>query len=532
MLIKGLLIAVTCILIIVLFAFYKLTKEKKRLHQQKEEFESIFDNIPAMILYKDLSGRIINANRTFIDLFKHLAQNPVGKRSEDFIPGLREIVPKIDDKVIKSGHPLEFCFPYEDQLLGTRWVAGVKVPYKDENGNVIGTIMVGKDFTAQKKAENDLKLAKENAEAANLAKSDFLSRISHEIRAPLNGLIGMSELLLATKLTPDQHRYVKTIYSSAELLFTLMSDVLDLSKIEQGQITVNQTSVDIEELVSEMAEILEIEAKKNKVEIIVQCSVDIPKVVFADVVHLKQVLLNLMLNAIKFSGGGEVLLTLEKKEDRLIFAVKDTGIGIPKDKFDQLFKKYSQLDPFISSRFGGSGLGLAISKELVSLMGGTIHVDSEQGVGSTFWFDIPCQIAPSQPEILTLNEQVKSKKILIVDDYQQNRDILLQYFHHLECLKVQAASSSQEAYEMLKKAVDEKDPFSIAFIDFSMPEMNGKQLGKWVLKNPQLSHLKMVLFSGIAKLDQLDDLEEHGFSAVLFKPIFVKDLINVLNKIV
>ncbi len=314
MLIKGLLIAVTCILILVLFAFYKLFKEKKHLHQQQEEFEAVFDNIPAMILYKDLSGRIIKANKTFIDLYKHLTQNPVGKRSEDFIPSLKDIVPKIDETVIQSGHPLEFYFPYEDQALGTRWVAGVKVPYKDDNGNIIGTIMLGKDFTAQRKAEEELKLAKENAEAANLAKSDFLSRISHEIRAPLSGLIGMSELLLTTKLTPDQHRYVKTICSSAGLLFTLMSDVLDLSKIEQGQVTLNLTPANIEELVSEMAAILEIEAQKNKVEIIVQCSVDIPKVVFADIVHLKQVLLNLMLNAIKFSGGGEVLLTLEKKK--------------------------------------------------------------------------------------------------------------------------------------------------------------------------------------------------------------------------
>ncbi len=199
---------------------------------------------------------------------------------------------------------------------------------------------------------------------------------------------------------------------------------------------------------------------------------------------------------------------------------------------DQLFKKYSQLDPIISRRFGGSGLGLAISKELVSLMGGTIHVESEQAVGSTFWFDIPCQIAPSQPEIPTLNEQVKSKKILVVDDYHQNRDILLSYLHHLECPNVQTAASGQEACELLQSAIAANDPFSIALIDFAMPEMNGKQLGKWILQNPQFSHLKMVLFSGITKLDQIDDLEEHGFSAVLFKPIFVKDLINVLNKIV
>ena len=430
--------------LLLLYFFVSVTRKQKILKRQKNEFESILDHIPAMILYKDLSGNILKANRTFIDLFKHLTENPVGKKSEEFVPGLKGIVPQIDEQVIRTGHPLDFFFSYEDPILGTRWVGGVKVPYRNSDGKMIGTIMLGKDITEQKKAEESLKFAKENAELANLAKSDFISRISHEIRAPLGGLIGMSELLMSTNLTPDQHRYARTIYSSAELLFALMSDVLDLSKIEQGLVKLHITPVGIEEMVSEMAEILEIEAQKNRVEIMVRCATDVPKVVFADLVHLKQVLLNLLLNAIKFSGGGEVLLAVERKGDNLLFSVKDTGIGIPKDKQHLLFKKFSQLDPTIARRFGGTGLGLSISRELIHLMGGEIHVESDVGLGSTFYFEIPCHPAPSQPVMPSLKDGIKTKRILVVDDYGQNRETLLIYLHYLHCERSEAASSGQE----------------------------------------------------------------------------------------
>ena len=517
--------------LLLLYFFLRFTKKQKMLKRQKDEFESILDNIPAMVLYKDLSGNILKANRTFINLFKHLTKNPVGKKSEEFVPGLKGIVPQIDEQVIRSGHPLDFYFSYEDPVLGTRWIGGVKVPYRNGYGKTIGTIMLGKDITEQKRAEENLKFAKENAELANLAKSDFLSRISHEIRAPLSGLIGMSELLMGTHLTPDQHRYAKTIYASAELLFALLSDVLDLSKIEQGLVKLNVAPTEIEVMVSEMAEILELEAIKNKVEIMVRCATDVPKVVFADLVRLKQVLLNLLLNAIKFSGGGEVLLSVEKKGDNLLFSVNDNGIGIPKDKQHLLFKKYSQLDPTIALRFGGTGLGLSISRELVHLMGGEIQVESDVGLGSTFYFEIPCHPAPSQPPLALLRDEIKTKRILVVDDYAQNRETFLIYLHYLHCDRSEAASSGQEAIDRIQQAEAEGDPYSFAFIDFAMPEMNGKQLGKLIRKNPKLENLKLVLFSGIAKLDQVEDVKDHGFSALLFKPIFIKDLIQVLNRL-
>lgn len=299
-----------------------------------------------------------------------------------------------------------------------------------------GTVAVISDITDIKRISDELRRAKDAAEAANEAKSAFLATMSHEIRTPLNGVVGMTNLLSGTPLNAEQRDYCKTMSSAADTLLTVINDILDFSKVEAGALELERMPIDLTESVEESVELVANRAAEKNIDLVCRVNSSVPAAVFGDATRLKQVLLNLLNNAVKFTDAGSVTLDVATRGDAgtqqpgnfvlLQFKVTDTGIGIPADRMNRLFRSFSQVDASTTRRYGGTGLGLVITKKLVELMGGEISVDSEEGVGTTFIFTIPAEMteAPDKSSRRAALDTIRGKRVLIVDDHRSNRIIL------------------------------------------------------------------------------------------------------------
>ncbi len=307
-------------------------------------------------------------------------------------------------------------------------------PILDQEGNVIAVIEVLRDITERKQALEELLQAKEEAEAATKAKSEFLANMSHEIRTPMNGVLGMSQILIDTKLNQEQLDYINTIQSSGNALLGIINDILDFSKIEAGKLNIELIPFDLQIAVLEVAELLQSKCKEKDIELIVHYAPDTPRHFIADPGRLRQILMNLAGNAIKFTSGGYILIELEclqqnEEEAELRFSIVDTGIGISDDAQKTLFDSFSQADTSTTRKYGGTGLGLSISKQLVEMMGGELSVDSTLGKGSTFCFtlQLPRSIEKESSSIPHID--FSELRVLVVDDNQLNREIFCAYLN-------------------------------------------------------------------------------------------------------
>ncbi len=514
-----------------LYIFQDITRQKfykNEILKQKEFFESLFKNNPVAVVTLDLDEKIKSVNPAFEELFGYSEGEVIGQNLDTLIaPHNLEEAADYTRKVITGGmvHSLTKRYRKDGSAVEVE-VAGVPVIVE---GKQQGILAIYHNVT-------ELVEAKQMAEQADKAKSEFLANMSHEIRTPMNGVMGMLELLLDTPLNLEQKDYVSTARDSAEALLGIINDVLDFSKIEAGQLTIDNIEYDLRSTVEGVAHTLVTRAENKGLEMACLIDKDVPNRVLGDAGRLRQVLINLVGNAIKFTHEGEVVIRVMTQSssgdtDTLRFLVSDTGIGIPLDRQKAIFERFVQADSSSTRKYGGTGLGLSISSQLTRMMGGDIGLESEPGKGSTFWFTITVgKVKESVMPFLALPEDLVDVPVLIVDDNSTNRTILEKMIRGFGCNAFSVASG-KEALNILKSFNELSKPFQLVLLDMQMPEMDGEEVLSKIKADPELKNVTVIILTSMGQRGDAARLESMGCNGYLLKPVRQKELFGALLNI-
>jgi PAS domain S-box-containing protein len=503
-----------------------LIQAKKDAEQSASVIQAIFENLEDQFYYKDRNSKILGGNRAFLKSRDvESIEKLIGKTDIDIHPApLGQQLYDNEQRQMAEGEVTRIRERHVRKDGTVEYIESVKCPMRNEKGEVIGVAGISRDVTKQVENEKFLIEAQQEAEAANKAKSAFLAMMSHEIRTPMNGVIGSASLLLGTELTPQQQEFVHTIEVSGENLLTIINDILDYSKIEAGKIELEKAPFNLRECIEDAFDLFVQPAAKKNVELLYYVGPDVPKMLIGDTTRLRQILVNLMGNAIKFTENGEVHLKIHNLTDdktqqhcQLEFAVRDTGVGIADEHKDKLFQAFEQADSSSTRKYGGTGLGLTISRKLTELMDGKIWFESEAGKGSTFFFTVTLPIASREghkAEHLPI-ETLKGKRALIVDDNETNRWLLSDQLAQWGML----SESFEHPEKALQHLVDGHG-YDVALIDFQMPGMDGSDLAKKIYRLQLKPALPVIILSSSCEHIPADP----SISARLSKPVKIGKL--------
>jgi PAS domain S-box-containing protein len=526
-------------------AAHDVTERKmaeEALARERNLLRTLMDNLPDHIFVKDMESRFIMANAATLHSLGAASQNEIVGRSDfDFLPRERAEQYRADEAgVVTRRQPL---INREELLVDAngkeRWLLTTKVPLL-AGDDIVGLVGISHDISDRKQMEQEWQCAKEIAEAANRAKSEFLARMSHEIRTPMNGVLGMTELALDTHLTDEQRDYLETARSSTQALVTIVNDILDFSKIEAGKLQLENAPFALRDNLADTLRTMGLRAQQKSVELACHIASAVPDTLLGDFGRLRQVLVNLVGNAIKFTDEGEVVVSVQLAEepspatgndsDRLLtFEVRDTGIGIPPDKHTSIFEPFEQVDGSLSRRFGGTGLGLAIASQLVSLMGGKLEVDSAPGRGSRFYFTARFGMIPPPTQGAQNIEppDVHNLRVLVVDDNATHREILEEMLTNWR-MKPTVTGSVQGALEEMHLAKNSGEPYPIMLLDAVMPGQDGFTLADQLAANPGLVGATIMMVAASGQPGGPERFRDSGVRAALMKPLKQSELLDTM----
>jgi len=523
-------------LVYVAWVLANLQQARKTLTQslRELEFQKYALDQHSIVSITDRAGKILYTNDKFSEVSQYGRDELLGH----------------DHRLLNSGHHSGEFFKsmwstighgkvWQDEVKNRRkdgtfyWVDSTIVPFLDDQGKVLRYVSIRTDITERRAAEQAMLEAKEAAERALKIKGDFLANMSHEIRTPMNGIIGMTNLALDTQLTDEQREYVSLVKSSADSLLHIINDILDFSKIESGKMHIEEIEFSLESTLRDTMKSLAFRAHQKELELLLQVQPDVPDRVRGDPGRLRQVIINLVGNAIKFTESGEIKVWVQREEGaadgrvRLRFAVSDTGIGIPADKFEAIFDSFSQADTSTTRKYGGTGLGLTISAQLVALMGGHIQLESMLGRGSNFYFslDMPVQ---AQGALATYQNTglVKGMPVLVVDDNATNRRLMTQMLRNWH-MQPTVVASGEQALAELARARNAGQPYPLALLDVQMPGMNGFELASQMMQQSSAPASIMMITSQGQRGDA-QRCRDLGLAAYLTKPVAQSDLLDAI----
>ncbi len=489
----------------------------------------------SLVSIADVKGKILYVNKKFIEISGYQESELIGKKHS-----ILNSQNKPKDYWKNMHQEVAAGNVWHDEVRNRSkdgsyyWVDTTIVPNYDYDNKVVGFTSIRTDITEQKKNLENLAIAKKQAEVASHSKADFLANMSHEIRTPMNGVIGMTNLLLNSELDTGQHKLANTVKSSAVGLLSIINDILDFSKVDAGKLDLELIPFNLGQLMEDIGSTLSFQSKRKNLEFVCPANPVIQQWVKADPGRLRQILTNLIGNAIKFTEQGEVavyvrILEQTKEQTVVCFEIKDTGIGINDLQQQSLFEQFSQADNSTTRKFGGTGLGLSISKKLVELMDGEIGIDSILGQGATFWFTLPLLRAEAIADADADADAADftTEKVLIVEGNETNRELLHQY-HKIWDIPHTLVASAEAALAELKSASGENAPYNITIIDQHFPEVNALQLCQQIHKTPTLAQTKIILASAQTQRDDSSAMKATGVQAYLTKPIQRSELLKTL----